>query len=64
VAGSARDFEPVARQQLERFEALRGRLEDFAHHSSYDRGHLMTDEERTAADEATEALGGDRLEGG
>ena len=61
VAGSEPGFEPVARRQLERFDDLRRRLEGFAHHSSYDSGHLMTDEERTAADEATEALGGDRL---
>jgi hypothetical protein len=64
AAGSERGFEPVARRQLERFEDLRRRLEGFAHHSSYDRGHLMTEDERTAADEATEALGGDRREGG
>jgi hypothetical protein len=64
AAGSERGFEPIARRQLARFEDLRRRLEGFAHHSSYDRGHLMTEEERTAADEATKALGGDRPEGG
>jgi hypothetical protein len=45
-------------RQVERFEALRIRLDGFAHHSSHDRRHLMTDEERTAADEATRVLGG------
>jgi hypothetical protein len=53
-------FEPVARRQIARFEALRVRLEGFAHHSSHDRHQLMTDQERTAADEATRVLGGDR----
>ena len=38
--------------------ALHDRLEGFAHHSSHDRRHLLTDDERAAADEATRALGG------
>ena len=59
AAGSRRGFEPVARRQVERFEDLRRRLDGFAHHSSHDRLQLMTDEERTAADEATRALGGE-----
>ena len=59
-AGSETAFTPVARAQLERFEDLRHRLEGYAHHSSHDRRHLLTDLERTAADEATRALGGDR----
>ena len=58
-AGSRRGFEPVARRQVERFEDLRRRLDGYAHHSSHDRLQLMTDEERTAADEATRLLGGD-----
>ncbi|MFL5708817.1 MAG: DUF6062 family protein [Chloroflexota bacterium] len=58
-AGSRREFEPVARRQVERFEDLRRRLDGYAHHSSHDRIQLMTDEERTAADEATRLLGGD-----
>ena len=33
------------------------RLDGFAHHSSHDRRHLMTDDEKTAADEATGVLG-------
>lgn len=63
TAGSDGAFEPVARRQLARFAALRRRLDGFAQHSSHDRYHLLTEEERTAADEATEALGGDRLPG-
>lgn len=63
-AGSEAAFEPVARAQLARFDDLRGRLEGFAHHSSHDRRHLLRDEERTAADEATRALGGDHAKGG
>ena len=58
-AGSRRGFEPVARRQVERFEDLRRRLDGYSHHSSHDRLQLMTDEERTAADEATRLLGGD-----
>ena len=58
VAGGSPAFDPVIRKQLERFMALRARLEGFAHHSSHDRRHLMTDTEKTAADEATRALGG------
>ncbi|MFL5674633.1 MAG: DUF6062 family protein [Chloroflexota bacterium] len=59
AARSRRGFEPVARRQVERFDDLRRRLDGFAHHSSHDRLQLMTDEERTAADEATRLLGGD-----
>lgn len=58
-AGARRGFEPVARLQVERFEDLRRRLDGYAHHSSHDRLQLMTDEERSAADEASRALGGD-----
>jgi len=60
TAGSAKAFEPVARAQLARFGAIHDRLEAYAHHSSQDRRHLLTDEERTAADDATRALGGTR----
>jgi hypothetical protein len=63
TAGSGVAFEPIARRQLARFAALRRRLDGFAQHSSHDRYHLLTEEERTAADEATEILGGDRLPG-
>ncbi len=60
TAASERGFEPVAESQLARFADLRRRLDGYAYHSSHDRRHLLTDEERTAADEATDALGGDR----
>jgi hypothetical protein len=59
-AGSAPAFELVIRANLARFEDLRRRLEGYAYHSSHDRRHLLTDEERSAADDATRALGGDR----
>jgi len=51
-------LEPVLRRHVERLDALRVRLEGFADHSSHDRRHLMTDPERSAADEATKVLGG------
>ena len=63
-AGSEKAFEPVARAQLARFEDLSRRLEGFAHHSSHDRRHLLTDKERSAADEATRVLGGNTAKGG
>ena len=61
-AGPDASFEPVARAQVARFDDLRGRLEGYAHHSSHDRRDLLTDDERTAADEASRALGGDLQE--
>jgi hypothetical protein len=60
AARSRRGFDAVSRRQVARFEDLRRRLDGFAHHSSHDRLQLMTDEERTAADDATRVLGGDR----
>jgi hypothetical protein len=60
AARNETSFEPVARRQLDRFEDLRVRLDGFAQHSSQDRRHLMTDSEKTAADEATKLLGGTR----
>lgn len=59
TAGSDPGFEPVAQAQVARFTDLRRRLDGFAQHSSHDRYHLLTDEERSAADEATRVLGGD-----
>ncbi len=60
TAGSRPGFEVIVGRQLARFEDLRRRLDGYAHHSSHDRIQLMTEEERTAADEATRILGGDR----
>jgi hypothetical protein len=54
VAGWA----PVATAQLERLGELADRLEGFAHHSSFDRRHLMTDAERAASDDGVRFLGG------
>ena len=59
TAGSDPGFEPVARAQVARFTDLRRRLDGFAQHSSHDRYHLLTEEERSAADEASQVLGGD-----
>jgi adenylate cyclase len=48
----------VAAAQLARIEQLVCRLDSFAHHSSHDRRHLLTDSERGAGDEAAAFLGG------
>jgi hypothetical protein len=48
----------VAAAQLARIEQLVRRLDSFAHHSSHDRRHLLTDSERSAGDEAAAFLGG------
>jgi hypothetical protein len=48
----------VAAAQLARIERLVELLDSFAHHSSHDRRHLLTDTERGAADEAAAFLGG------
>ena len=53
-------FDAVVTRQLARFEDLRRRLDGYAHHSSHDRVALLTDEEKSAADEASRVLGGDR----
>lgn len=59
---AAGDFPSAAigvARQLERVEAIRARLAAYAHHSAADRRHLLTDEERAAADDASRLLGGD-----
>jgi hypothetical protein len=48
----------IAAAQVPRIRDLAERLEAFAHHSSYDRRHLITDDERRASDEASALLGG------
>jgi uncharacterized protein DUF6062 len=50
----------IAAAQVARLRALAERLESFAHHSSYDRRHLLTDDERSASNEAAALLGGSR----
>ena len=52
-------FAPIAAHHLARLDDLRRRLGDFVDHSAQDRRHLLTDEERSAADEAARLLGGD-----
>ena len=49
----------VADAQLERLGGLQARLEGYARHSAQDRRHLLTEAERSAADEAARALGGE-----
>ncbi len=48
----------IAGQQVARIQALGERLRSFAHHSSHDRRHLVTDDERASAAEAATFLGG------
>ena len=59
AAGDQASFAPIAEHHLDRLEGLRARLAGYADHSAQDRRHLMTDEERTAADEAARLLAGD-----
>jgi uncharacterized protein DUF6062 len=59
VAGDAPAMAPIATAQVDRLDALATRLEGYAHHSAQDRRQLLTDEERSAADEAARLLGGD-----
>jgi hypothetical protein len=59
VAGDTPAMAPIVERQLARLDGLVGRLEGYAHHSAQDRRHLLTDEERSAADEAARLLGGD-----
>jgi hypothetical protein len=62
VAGAARqfqiEFEPIAAAQLGRLNELAQAVQAFAHNSSYDRRHLVTDEQRLASGRAGAVLGG------
>ena len=58
AAGDEASFAPIAAHHLARLDDLRRRLGDFVDHSAQDRRHLLTDEERAAADEAARLLGG------
>jgi hypothetical protein len=59
VAGDALAFRAVVERQLARLGELAARLEGYAHNSAQDRRQLLTDEQRTAADDASRLLGGD-----
>ena len=59
AAGDQPSFTPIAEDYLARLEAVRDRLAGYADHSAQDRRHLMTDDERAAADEAARLLAGD-----
>ena len=62
AAGDEAAFAPIADRQLGRIGDLARRLDAYAHNSAPERRHLMTDEQRGAADEAARLLGGDRPE--
>jgi hypothetical protein len=51
-------WDGIERRQAARVQDIRDRLERFAKHSSHDRRHHLTDEERQAADDASAFLGG------
>jgi hypothetical protein len=57
AAGDAASFAPIAERQLARLDDLARRLDAYAHNSAPERRHLMTDEQRRAADEASRILG-------
>jgi hypothetical protein len=59
AAGERASFAPIAEHHLDRLETLRQRLAGYADHSAQDRRQLLTDEERSAADEAARLLAGD-----
>jgi hypothetical protein len=58
AAGDAPAFRPIAEAQLAGLERLREALGGYAHNSAQDRRHLLTDEQRAAADAAARRLGG------
>jgi hypothetical protein len=57
-AGDTPSFQPITEGQLATLGVLRERLEGYAYHSAQDRRHLLTDDERSAADEAARRLRG------
>jgi hypothetical protein len=59
MAGDTTAMTEVVDRQLHRLDDLARRLDGYAYHSAQDRRHLLTDEERTAADEAARVLGGE-----
>ncbi len=65
TAVSGRDgWDSVAKAQHARLSRLSDRLDAFAHHSSHDRRHLMTDGERAAPDEVADLLAGGGIDEG
>jgi hypothetical protein len=55
-------FAPITERQLARIDDLAQRLDAYAHNSAPERRYLMTDGQRSAADDASRLLGGDRAE--
>ena len=60
VAADDAAFAPIGTHHLERLDDLRRRLGGYVDHSAQDRRHLLTDDERSAADEAARLLRGDK----
>jgi uncharacterized protein DUF6062 len=58
AAAPSAAWQLIGERQLGRLGALRERLRSFAHHSSHDRRHLLTDDERASVDEGAALLGG------
>jgi adenylate cyclase len=58
VASRSENWPEVAAAQMLRIEHLVERLDSFAHHSSHDRRHLVTERERAAGGEASAFLAG------
>ena len=58
TGGDAPAMARVAERQLARLDDLARRLDGYAYHSAQDRRHLLTEDERSAADEAARMLGG------
>jgi uncharacterized protein DUF6062 len=58
AGGAIPSWLPVEERQRARIAELRERLRLYAYHSSHDRRHLLTEEERRSADEAARLLGG------
>ena len=48
----------IEARHVERLQALRDRLEGYAHASAHDRRHLQTDDQRASVDEAADLLAG------
>jgi uncharacterized protein DUF6062 len=59
AAGDSASFAPITERQLARLDDLARRLDDYAHNNAPERRHLMTDDHRHAADDASRVLGGD-----
>lgn len=55
---AAPDWSSIEARQLDRLRRLRDELGDYAHRSSHDRRHTLTDAQRASVDAAADLLGG------